>query len=124
VLQEELERCHLRQLAGWSRNSFRLVSFFQRRSKKNPEMGRLYHDCHHYIGESYFLIRLPLNDEKLPNIHMLSVQCLSRAVRNENPGLLMAASTLLLPFQPFVVSAVHTGMMEASHPNNLADCSV
>lgn len=40
--------------------------------------------------------------------------CLSRAVRNENPGLLMAASTLLLPFQPFMVSAVHTGMMEVS----------
>uniref|UniRef100_M8BDV9 Uncharacterized protein n=1 Tax=Aegilops tauschii TaxID=37682 RepID=M8BDV9_AEGTA len=50
--------------------------------------------------------------------------CLSRAVRNENPGLLMAASTLLLPFQPFMVSAVHTGMMEASNPNDLADCSV
>jgi hypothetical protein len=30
----------------------------------------------------------------------------------------MAASTLLLPFQPFMVSAVHTGMMEASNPNN------
>ncbi|VAI18093.1 unnamed protein product [Triticum turgidum subsp. durum] len=50
--------------------------------------------------------------------------CLSRAVRNENPGLLMAASTLLLPFQPFMVSAVHTGMMEASNPNDLADSSV
>jgi hypothetical protein len=36
----------------------------------------------------------------------------------------MAASTLLLPFQPFMVSAVHTGMMEASHPNVLADYSV
>lgn len=45
---------------------------------------------------------------------MFSVQCLSRAVRNENPGLLMAASTLLLPFQPLMVSALHTGMMEAS----------
>ncbi|KAF7072747.1 hypothetical protein CFC21_077836 [Triticum aestivum] len=56
--------------------------------------------------------------------YMLSMQCLSRAVRNENPGLLMAASTLLLPFQPFMVSAVHTGMMEASNPNDLADCSV
>lgn len=40
--------------------------------------------------------------------------CLSRAVRNENPGLLMAASTLLLPFQPLMVSALHTGMMEVS----------
>lgn len=55
--------------------------------------------------------------------YMLSMQCLSRAVRNENPGLLMAASTLLLPFQPFMVSAVHTGMMEASNPNDLADSS-
>ncbi|OEL13629.1 hypothetical protein BAE44_0025352, partial [Dichanthelium oligosanthes] len=41
--------------------------------------------------------------------------CLSRALRNENPRLLMAASAFLLPFQPLMVSAVHTGMME----NNL-----
>ncbi|KAL6846139.1 hypothetical protein ACP4OV_023587 [Aristida adscensionis] len=40
--------------------------------------------------------------------------CLSRALRSENPRLLMAASTLLLPFQPLMVSAVHTGMMEVS----------
>ncbi|KAL6600793.1 hypothetical protein ACP70R_045078 [Stipagrostis hirtigluma subsp. patula] len=40
--------------------------------------------------------------------------CLSRALRSENPKLLMAASTLLLPFQPLMVSAVHTGMMEVS----------
>uniref|UniRef100_A0A0D9X856 Uncharacterized protein n=1 Tax=Leersia perrieri TaxID=77586 RepID=A0A0D9X856_9ORYZ len=40
--------------------------------------------------------------------------CLSRALQNEHPKLLMAASTLLLPFQPLVVSAVHTGIMEAS----------
>jgi hypothetical protein len=53
--------------------------------------------------------------------YIFCVQCLSRAVRNENPGLLMAASTLLLPFQPFVVSAVHTGMMEASNLNDPAD---
>ncbi|TVU09512.1 hypothetical protein EJB05_42989, partial [Eragrostis curvula] len=46
--------------------------------------------------------------------------CLSRALRNENPRLLMAASTLLLPFQPLMVSAVHTGMMEASNINDLA----
>jgi hypothetical protein len=26
----------------------------------------------------------------------------------------MAASTLLLPFQPLMVTAIHTGMMEAS----------
>ncbi|TYI43502.1 hypothetical protein ES332_A01G174700v1 [Gossypium tomentosum] len=38
--------------------------------------------------------------------------CLSRALRNENPKLLMAASALLLPVQPLMVSAVHTGMME------------
>ncbi|XP_011621183.1 uncharacterized protein LOC18421941 isoform X2 [Amborella trichopoda] len=38
--------------------------------------------------------------------------CLSRALRNENPKLLMAASAFLLPFQPLMVSAVHTGMME------------
>jgi hypothetical protein len=45
---------------------------------------------------------------------MFFIQCLSSALRNENPRLLMAALTLLLPFQPLMVSAVHTGMMEAS----------
>ncbi|RCV11631.1 hypothetical protein SEVIR_2G210400v4 [Setaria viridis] len=40
--------------------------------------------------------------------------CLTRALRNENPRLLMAASALLLPFQPLLVSAVHTGLMEVS----------
>lgn len=38
--------------------------------------------------------------------------CLSRALRNENPKFLMAASAFLLPIQPLMVSAVHTGMME------------
>lgn len=42
------------------------------------------------------------------------MQCLSRALRNENPKLLTAASTFLLPFQPIMVSAVHTGLMEVS----------
>ncbi|KAH0868572.1 hypothetical protein HID58_075594, partial [Brassica napus] len=40
--------------------------------------------------------------------------CLSRALRNENPKFLMAASALVLPFQPLMVSAVHTGMMEVA----------
>ncbi|KAM7484658.1 hypothetical protein LguiA_000667 [Lonicera macranthoides] len=40
--------------------------------------------------------------------------CLSRALRNENPKLLMAASALFLPIQPLMVSAVHTGMMEVA----------
>ncbi|GKU98025.1 hypothetical protein SLEP1_g11081 [Rubroshorea leprosula] len=40
--------------------------------------------------------------------------CLSRALRNENPKLLMAASALLLPVQPLMVSAVHTGLMEVA----------
>ncbi|XP_039055406.1 uncharacterized protein LOC120198094 [Hibiscus syriacus] len=40
--------------------------------------------------------------------------CLSRAIRNENPKLLMEASALLLPVQPLMVSAVHTGMMEVA----------
>ncbi|WVZ64928.1 hypothetical protein U9M48_014371 [Paspalum notatum var. saurae] len=47
-------------------------------------------------------------------------QCLSRALRNENPRLLTAASALLLPFQPLMVSAVHTGLMEASNANDPA----
>ncbi|KAL6001555.1 hypothetical protein ACLOJK_007293 [Asimina triloba] len=40
--------------------------------------------------------------------------CLSRALRNENPKLLMAASALVLPFQPLMVSAIHTGMLEVA----------
>ncbi|XP_068659940.1 uncharacterized protein [Aristolochia californica] len=40
--------------------------------------------------------------------------CLSRALRNENPKLLMAASALFLPFQPLMVSVVHTGLMEVA----------
>lgn len=40
--------------------------------------------------------------------------CLSRAMRDENPKFLMAASTLLLPIQPLMVSAVHTGLMEVA----------
>ncbi|CAH9062080.1 unnamed protein product [Cuscuta epithymum] len=40
--------------------------------------------------------------------------CLSRAVGNESPKLFMAASAALLPIQPLMVSAVHTGMMEVA----------
>lgn len=40
--------------------------------------------------------------------------CLSRALRNENPKMLMAATALVLPVQPLMVSALHTGMMEVS----------
>ncbi|MQL96008.1 hypothetical protein Taro_028678 [Colocasia esculenta] len=40
--------------------------------------------------------------------------CLSRAVRNENPKMLMAASAFFLPIQPLMVSVVHTGMMEVA----------
>ncbi|KAK1419864.1 hypothetical protein QVD17_29257 [Tagetes erecta] len=40
--------------------------------------------------------------------------CLSRALRDENPKLLMAASALCLPIQPLMVSIVHTGMMEVA----------
>lgn len=43
-----------------------------------------------------------------------STLCLTRALRDDNPKFLMAASTLLLPFQPLMVSAVHTGIMEVS----------
>jgi len=42
-------------------------------------------------------------------------QCLSRALRDDNPKFLMAASAFLLPVQPLMVSAVHTGMMEVIH---------
>ncbi|KAL0408968.1 UNVERIFIED_CONTAM: hypothetical protein Sradi_1831200 [Sesamum radiatum] len=42
------------------------------------------------------------------------IGCLSRAIRNENSKLLMAASALFLPIQPLMVSAVHTGLMEVA----------
>ncbi|XP_074274943.1 uncharacterized protein LOC141598987 [Silene latifolia] len=40
--------------------------------------------------------------------------CLSRALIGENPNYLMAASALCLPFQPLMVSVVHTGLMEVA----------
>ncbi|KAK9091632.1 hypothetical protein Sjap_024809 [Stephania japonica] len=40
--------------------------------------------------------------------------CLSRALSDQNPRFLMAASALVLPIQPLMVSAVHTGLMEVS----------
>ncbi|CAI8605492.1 unnamed protein product [Vicia faba] len=40
--------------------------------------------------------------------------CLSRALRNENPKLLMAASAAFLPVNPLMVSVIHTGMMEVA----------
>ncbi|KAF3432178.1 hypothetical protein FNV43_RR26917 [Rhamnella rubrinervis] len=43
-----------------------------------------------------------------------STVCLSRALRNENPKFLMAASAFFLPIQPLMVSALHTGMMEVA----------
>ncbi|CAL5206674.1 unnamed protein product [Lathyrus oleraceus] len=40
--------------------------------------------------------------------------CLSRALRNENPKLLMAASAAFLPVNPLMVTVIHTGMMEVA----------
>ncbi|KAK7407502.1 hypothetical protein VNO78_09455 [Psophocarpus tetragonolobus] len=40
--------------------------------------------------------------------------CLSMALRNENPKLLMAASAIYLPINPMMVSVIHTGMMEVA----------
>ena len=42
------------------------------------------------------------------------LQCLTGALRNDNPRMLMAASAFLLPLRPFTVSALHTGMMEVT----------
>ncbi|KAI3951194.1 hypothetical protein MKX01_037959 [Papaver californicum] len=47
--------------------------------------------------------------------------CLSRAIRNENPKYLMAASALFLPIQPLMVSVVHTGMMEVAFTKKSID---
>lgn len=45
----------------------------------------------------------------------LKMQCLSSALRSEkdNPKGLVMASALMIPFQPMLVTAVHTGLMEA-----------
>eukprot|EP00252_Welwitschia_mirabilis_P012810 TRINITY_DN28344_c0_g1_i1.p1 TRINITY_DN28344_c0_g1~~TRINITY_DN28344_c0_g1_i1.p1 ORF type:complete len:275 (+),score=58.66 TRINITY_DN28344_c0_g1_i1:33-857(+) len=51
-------------------------------------------------------------------IAMASVS-LSTAVR-QNPGALAAASAAVLPFQPFLVSAVHTGMTEVIYAQRRA----
>ena len=48
------------------------------------------------------------------HLGIIFLQCLSRALRNENPKFLMAASAVFLPIQPLMVSAVHTGMMEVT----------
>lgn len=45
----------------------------------------------------------------------------SRALRNENQKLLMAASALILPVQPLMVSALHTGMMEVAFAKRALD---
>lgn len=46
---------------------------------------------------------------------LISWQCLSSALRSEkhNPRALVMASALMIPFQPLLVTAVHTGLMEA-----------
>nr|ACF84099.1 unknown [Zea mays] len=122
MLQEEPERRYLRQLPGRDGSSVEPVPFFQRRNPEAPALGRLHYDCHHNSGRSS---ASRIATSRGINSHVVhdnnnyvctcSTQCLSRAVGNENPRLLMAASALLLPFQPLVVSAVHTGLMEASN---------
>ena len=67
---------------------------------------------------NYWLYLLKLLSFSLRHViemdQLIFLQCLSRALRNENPKLLMAASALCLPFQPLMVSAVHTGIMEVT----------
>lgn len=62
------------------------------------------------FSSSFFSCSLRHKTEKLKNF----CQCLSRALRDDNPKLLMAASAFLLPVKPLMVSAVHTGMMEVT----------
>lgn len=50
--------------------------------------------------------------------YKIILQCLSMALRNENPKLLMAASAICLPVNPMMVSLIHTGMMEVSWFSN------
>ena len=44
------------------------------------------------------------------------LQCLSSALRSEkhNPKALVMASAMMIPFQPMLVTALHTGFMEVS----------
>lgn len=125
MLQEEPERRYLRELPGRDGSSVEPVPFFQRRNPEAPALGRLHYDCHHNTGRSSAsriattptvegLIRTSFMTTTM-YMYVFHTQCLSRALGNENPRLLMAASALLLPFQPLVVSAVHTGLMEASN---------
>jgi hypothetical protein len=51
VLQEELEHSYLCKLTDWCWNSFKLISFFQRRSPKVSAVGRLHYDCYHYTSK-------------------------------------------------------------------------
>lgn len=51
MLQEEPEHCYLREFAGWGRNSFELVSLFQRRNQKVSALGGLHYDCYHHTGK-------------------------------------------------------------------------
>ncbi|OEL16304.1 hypothetical protein BAE44_0022683 [Dichanthelium oligosanthes] len=54
MLQEELEHRYLRVFAGWGRNSFELVSFFQRKNPKVSAVGRLHYDRYHHTGNSSY----------------------------------------------------------------------
>lgn len=68
----------------------------------------------HIFLNSLFVLYLLILSLKFADLGIVFLQCLSRALRNENPKLLMAASAVFLPIQPLMVSAVHTGMMEVT----------
>lgn len=66
------------------------------------------------LGFSYVsIVSVVVSRAKLSTFKTI-LQCLTGALRNDNPKLLMAASALLLPLRPFTVSALHTGMMEVT----------
>ncbi|XP_057422042.1 uncharacterized protein LOC130715907 isoform X2 [Lotus japonicus] len=63
--------------------------------------------------QSIYFISLHLDSLRFIITHSFT-NCLSRALRNENPKLLMVASAVFLPVNPFMVSAIHTRMLERS----------
>lgn len=130
-MQEESQHQAICKFLSRSRSCLSIVSFFTGKTEEVLQMGWLHHDSHYRCSKHSLGWILKISVVKIsPQGVMVSSlfssyrsdrlniftfwfsQCLSRALRNENPKLLMAASAVLLPIQPLMVSVVHTGMME------------
>ncbi|KAF9592424.1 hypothetical protein IFM89_014914 [Coptis chinensis] len=82
--------------------------------KEDSQCGYLHHSTYYQGSSTEDNRRLFMLDQHASDPSGVVFKCLSRALSNENPKLLMAASALFLPVQPLMVSAVHTGMMEVA----------